>query len=158
MTSTPDADNWLDLGRDLPVTPDDADALRRAARDVPSWLTLERDALEALLPPDALDRRPIARLEWPPFTLKRSPGFRLQAIVDAASLKRGGRQPPPRAMTATPPISLEARGQAFDRPPYGVGRAAGASGSGNSKDSKPRAGVQRTRVTAGSDGGSTGCT
>ncbi len=70
MTSTPDADNWLDLGRDLPVTPDDADALRRAARDVPSWLTLEPDALEALLPPDALDRRPIARLDWLPFTLK----------------------------------------------------------------------------------------
>jgi hypothetical protein len=70
VSSTRDADDSLDLERDLPVTLEDIEALRRAARDVPSWLTLEADELEALLPADALDRRPLAQADWPPFTLE----------------------------------------------------------------------------------------
>lgn len=70
MSSTRNADDRLDLERDLPVTLEDIEALRRAARDVPSWLTLEADELEALLPADALDHRPLAQASWQPFTLE----------------------------------------------------------------------------------------
>lgn len=70
MSSTSDAEWLLDLDRDLTVAPEDVEAMRRAARDVPSWLLLDPDELEALLPPDALDHRPLARDTWPPFSLE----------------------------------------------------------------------------------------
>jgi hypothetical protein len=70
VSSKHDANRLLDLDRDLPVTPEDVKALRQAARDVPSWLTLEPHELEALLPADALDRRPLAQDHWTPFTME----------------------------------------------------------------------------------------
>ena len=69
MSSTPNPDWVIDLDRDLPVTPADVAALRQARRELPSWLDLDYRELEALLPPDALDRRPTAKAGWRPFTL-----------------------------------------------------------------------------------------
>lgn len=70
MSSNSGPDWLLDLDRDLPVTDADVEALRRAARDVSSWLTLDASELETLIPPDALDRRPLARDTWEPFSLE----------------------------------------------------------------------------------------
>ncbi len=69
MTSTPNPDRAIDLDRDVPVTPADVAALRQARRELPSWLDLEYRELEAVLPQDALDRRPTAKAAWRPFTL-----------------------------------------------------------------------------------------
>jgi hypothetical protein len=62
-------DHALDLERDLPTTPDDVEALRRLHTDVPSWLDLSMEELDALLSDAALDQRPLARSTWEPFSL-----------------------------------------------------------------------------------------
>jgi hypothetical protein len=69
MSSNAASDRLLDLDRDLPVTPEDVAALRRLRAELPSWFALDARELEALIPADALDRRPLARDEWEPFRL-----------------------------------------------------------------------------------------
>ena len=69
MTSKTPTDRLLDLDRGLPVTQDDIAAQRRLRRDVSSWLQVDWRELLALVPPDALDRRPLARNSWAPFSL-----------------------------------------------------------------------------------------
>lgn len=64
------SDQSLDLDRDLPVTPADVAALRRLRADVPSWFSVEWRVLDALVAPDALDRRPLARDTWTAFSLE----------------------------------------------------------------------------------------
>ena len=60
----------FDLERDHPVTDDDVRALRELRLRVPSWFTLRPEQLAALLPPDALRRRPPTPATIPPFTLE----------------------------------------------------------------------------------------
>lgn len=62
-------DRGLDLGRDVPTTAEDVEALRRSRREVPSWFFLSPSELEALIPEGALDRRPALRADARPFTL-----------------------------------------------------------------------------------------
>jgi hypothetical protein len=62
------ADQNLDLDRDLPVTPEDVEALRRLRAEAPSWLLLDWRQLQALLPPD-VSTRPVANDDWQPFSL-----------------------------------------------------------------------------------------
>jgi len=70
MSSRADFEGLLNLDRDLPVTPEDVEALRRLREDVPSWLSLDWRALQELIGADALDRRPIARDAWMEFSLE----------------------------------------------------------------------------------------
>ena len=69
MTSTVRADQRLDLERGLPVTPEDIAVQRRLRLEAPSWLELDWRELVAMVPPNALDRRPVARDAWAPFSL-----------------------------------------------------------------------------------------
>lgn len=64
-----DSGGRLDLERDVPTTADDVVALRRLKREVPSWFSLTPAEFEALVPPGALDRRPVTRIDARPFTL-----------------------------------------------------------------------------------------
>jgi hypothetical protein len=59
----------LDLARDVPTTAEDVEVLRRLRRETPSWFLLSPADLAALLPSDALDRRPLTRADARPFTL-----------------------------------------------------------------------------------------
>ena len=59
----------VDLGRDVPTTAKDVEALRRLRREVPSWFFLSASEFEALIPEGALDRRPAIRADARPFTL-----------------------------------------------------------------------------------------
>jgi hypothetical protein len=59
----------LDLERDVPTTRKDVEALRRLRRETPSWLLLSPEAVDALLPADALDRRPTTSPGATPFEL-----------------------------------------------------------------------------------------
>lgn len=70
MSSHARSDKSLDLDRDLPVTQADVAALRRLRADVPSWFLLDWRTLDTLVAPDALDRRPLARDTWTPFSLE----------------------------------------------------------------------------------------
>ena len=70
MSSRVDFEGLLNLDRDLPVTPEDVEALRRLREDVPSWFSLHWRVLHQLIGPDALDRRPIARDTWTAFSLE----------------------------------------------------------------------------------------
>lgn len=71
MTSSgPSESNALDLGRDLPTTPDDVRVLRKLRACAASWFDLTPEEIDALLPEAALDRRAIARSEWEPFPLE----------------------------------------------------------------------------------------
>lgn len=63
------SDRRLDLDRDLPVTREDVEALRRLRADVPSWLSLDWRDLHALIADDAVDRRAVANDNWEPFSL-----------------------------------------------------------------------------------------
>lgn len=63
--------HYLDLDLDVPTTAQDVDALRELRRQTPSWFSLTPEALEALLPKDALDCRPPMRSDATPFTLPR---------------------------------------------------------------------------------------
>ena len=65
-----DSEGLLNLDRDLPVTPEDVDALRRLRGAVPSWFSLDWRTLQNLVRPDALDGRPLARDAWAPFSLE----------------------------------------------------------------------------------------
>lgn len=62
-------DNADDLDFDVPVTATDAAALRQLRSESPSWLLIDWRALAALVPPGALDRRPLADARWRPFVL-----------------------------------------------------------------------------------------
>ena len=64
-----DSQSPLDLERDVPTTADDIAALQRLRRDVPFWFSLTPAEFEALVPPGALDRRPVTRHDARPFTL-----------------------------------------------------------------------------------------
>ena len=65
-----DSKGLLDLDRDHPVTAEDVVTLRRIRADVPSWFSLDWRTLQDLVGPDALDRRPLARDAWAPFSLE----------------------------------------------------------------------------------------
>ena len=70
MSSTKDCDmEAIDLARDVLTTAEDIEALRRFRRETPSWLSLTPQELDALIPHDALDRRPAIRADASPFTL-----------------------------------------------------------------------------------------
>jgi hypothetical protein len=60
----------LDLNRDLPTTPADVRVLRELRRQTPSWLGLTAEEIDALLPADALARRPPTPQGQPPFSLE----------------------------------------------------------------------------------------
>jgi hypothetical protein len=59
----------LDLSLDVPTTPQDVAALRQLRREVPSWFSLTPAEFDALVPPGALERRPVTRPDARPFTL-----------------------------------------------------------------------------------------
>ena len=59
----------IDLARDVPTTAEDIAVLRRLRLNTPSWLSLTPAQFEALVPDDALDRRPAMRPDATPFTL-----------------------------------------------------------------------------------------
>lgn len=68
MSSNDNADDLLDFN--ALVTPQDAAALRQLRAESPSWLLIDWRVLAALVPPGALDRRPIADDRWRPFVLE----------------------------------------------------------------------------------------
>lgn len=51
----------LDLARDVPTTREDLAALRQLRREIPAWFSLTPAEFDALIPPGALDRRPVTR-------------------------------------------------------------------------------------------------
>jgi hypothetical protein len=53
----------------VPTTPDDVAALRQLRRETPAWFSLTPEEFDALVPPGALDRRPVTRPDARPFTL-----------------------------------------------------------------------------------------
>lgn len=59
----------LDLDEHVPTIDQDIDVLGRLRRETPSWLSLSSDEIDALLPADALDRRPSTPSGARPFTL-----------------------------------------------------------------------------------------
>ena len=65
----PANDDAIDLRRDVPTTAEDVGVLRRLRNETPSWFLLSSEQLAALLPEDALDRRPAIRADARPFTL-----------------------------------------------------------------------------------------
>jgi hypothetical protein len=67
MSSNDNADDCLDL--ELVMTPQDAAMLRQLRAETPTWLQIDWRVLAALVPPGALDRRPIADDRWRPFVL-----------------------------------------------------------------------------------------
>jgi hypothetical protein len=70
VSSTEKADvKAIDLTRDVPTTAEDIEVLRRLRRETPSWFSLTLVELEALIPENALDRRPATRPNARPFTL-----------------------------------------------------------------------------------------
>jgi len=64
-----DSGGLLDLERDVPTTAEDVAALRRLRREVPGWFSLTPAEFAALVPPGALDRRPVTKPGARPFTL-----------------------------------------------------------------------------------------
>jgi hypothetical protein len=64
-----DSPDPLDLERGVPTTAEDIAALRRLRCEAPSWFSLTPAEFEALVPPGALDRRPVTRPDARPFTL-----------------------------------------------------------------------------------------
>jgi hypothetical protein len=64
-----DSGGPLDLERDVPTSARDVVALRQLRRDVPHWFFLTPAEFEALVPPGALDRRPVTSSSARPFTL-----------------------------------------------------------------------------------------
>ena len=59
----------LDFERDVPTTARDVAALRQLRREVSDWFSLTPTEFEALVPPGALDRRPVTSPAARPFTL-----------------------------------------------------------------------------------------
>ena len=64
------AERWLDLDRDLPVTAADVEAQRRLRADLPSWFELNWTQIAEIVGSTALDRRPLAKDHWRPFSLE----------------------------------------------------------------------------------------
>lgn len=62
-------DDMLDLERHVPTTAEDIAVLQRLRSEVPSWLSLTASELDALIPEDALDRRPPTTARARPFVL-----------------------------------------------------------------------------------------
>jgi hypothetical protein len=62
----------LDLERDVPTTLEDVRMLRRLSQETTSWLLLPAEAVEALIPEGAVDRRPATPAHAQPFTLPES--------------------------------------------------------------------------------------
>jgi hypothetical protein len=65
----PDSVGPLDLDLGVPTTARDVAALRRLRREVSHWFSLTPAELEALVPPGALDRRPVTSHTARPLTL-----------------------------------------------------------------------------------------
>ena len=59
----------FDLERDVPTDAEDVAVLRRLRIETPGWFSLTPDELLALLPGDALDRRPPTSPAARPFVL-----------------------------------------------------------------------------------------
>lgn len=64
----------FDLGRDVPTTAEDVAILRQLRADTPGWFSLTPAELLALLPSDALDRRPPTSAAARPFVLPLEEG------------------------------------------------------------------------------------
>jgi hypothetical protein len=62
-------EDGFDLGRDVPTTADDIAVLRQLRAETPGWFALTPAELLALLPADALDRRPPTPANARPFVL-----------------------------------------------------------------------------------------
>lgn len=62
-------DDVLDLGRHVPTTAEDIAMLRHFRSEVPCWFSLSASELEAMIPDDALDRRPTTAAHARPFVL-----------------------------------------------------------------------------------------
>ena len=60
----------FDLGRDVSTTAEDVAVLRRLRAETPGWFSLTPAELLAVLPPDALDRRPPTPDAARPFVLE----------------------------------------------------------------------------------------
>ena len=60
----------IDLDEGLTTTPEDIEVLRALRAQVESWLSLQAEELDALLPHWALDLRPAAHAGRRPFTLE----------------------------------------------------------------------------------------
>lgn len=67
MSSNDYADGGLDFG--ALVTQADVAAQRQLRSESSSWLLIDWRVLAALVPPGALDQRPIAEDRWRPFEL-----------------------------------------------------------------------------------------
>ena len=61
--------NEFNPGADIPTTAEDVAVLRRLRTETPGWFSLTPDELLALLPIDALDRRPATSTTARPFVL-----------------------------------------------------------------------------------------
>ena len=62
-------EDMLDLERHVPTTAEDIAVLRRLRSQAPSWFALTASELDALLPEEALDRRPTTADGARPFVL-----------------------------------------------------------------------------------------
>ena len=71
MTSNDSADRMLlDLDRDVPTTPEDRRVLAELRRQSPGWLHLSAADIAAMVPGDALARRPPTSPRCRPFSLE----------------------------------------------------------------------------------------
>ena len=62
-------DDMLNLERHVPTTPEDIAVLRQLRSEAPSWFSLTASELDAVIPEDALDRRPPTAVGARPFVL-----------------------------------------------------------------------------------------
>lgn len=62
-------DDVFDMAAHVPTTAEDVAVLRRLRMETPGWFSLTLDELLALLPGDALDRRPPTSPAARPFVL-----------------------------------------------------------------------------------------
>ena len=69
MTSQMGSDEMLDLEQHVPTTAADVAMLRHLRGNVRSWFSLTAAELDALIPADALDRRPPTAPGAKPFVL-----------------------------------------------------------------------------------------
>jgi len=60
----------LDLDRDLPTTAEDVRVLRTLRGQTPGWFELDYEEIAAMLPADALARRPPTPADRRPFSLE----------------------------------------------------------------------------------------
>lgn len=60
----------LDLDRDVPTSDEDVRVLRALRAQVPGWLALGPEEIDAMLPADALARRAATPDDRPPFSLE----------------------------------------------------------------------------------------